>query len=312
MNISESIEQTRLRLDASDVFYGHGTDNSLDEALWLVQAAIARTYPDAEITHDSQVNTEYLQQLDDFIKLRIEEHMPVAYITGEAWFCGLPFKVDSNVLVPRSPIAEIIREGFQPWVRLEGNCRILDLCTGSGCIACAIAVHLPEAQVDAADISPLALSLAKENRSRLQLDESLRIVQSDGFSALRGQKYQLIVTNPPYVSNEEYAGLPEEYLREPKLGLTSGEDGLDLVVRILAESATHLEEEGVLVCEVGATQTVLETLFPRIPFMWLEFEHGGEGVFILKRDELEAAKQDIMQELIKRTGSDTVQAGGTR
>ncbi|MBE9548932.1 MAG: 50S ribosomal protein L3 N(5)-glutamine methyltransferase [Proteobacteria bacterium] len=310
MNISESIEKTRQQLEASDVFYGHGTDNSRDEALWLVQAAIAKVYPDMEITRDSPANTEYLAQLDDFIKLRIEEHMPVAYITGEAWFCGLPFKVDSNVLVPRSPIAELVAESFQPWVRLEGNCRILDLCTGSGCIACAIAVHLPEVLVDAADISPLALSLAKENRARLKLDDRLRIVQSDGFSELGGQKYQLIVTNPPYVSNEEYAGLPAEYLLEPKLGLTSGEDGLDLVVRILAESATHLEEDGVLICEVGATQPVLEALFPRIPFMWLEFEHGGEGVFILKRDDLEAAKQDIMQELIKRTGSDWIQAGG--
>ena len=310
MNISESIEQTQLQLEASDVFYGHGTDNSADEALWLVQAAIAKAFPGVEITPESPVNADYIHYLDKFVTQRVEQHVPVAYITGEVWFCDLPFKVNSNTLVPRSPIAELIREGFQPWVDLEGECRILDLCTGSGCIACAVAVHLPEVVVDAADISTEALVLAEENRNRLELGDRLEIIQSDGFAALQGRKYQLIVTNPPYVSNEEYAGLPAEYLLEPRLGLTSGEDGLDLVVRILAESATHLEQYGVLICEVGASQPALEALFPRIPFMWFEFEHGGEGVFILKRDEIEAAKQDIMQELIKRNPGNMVREDG--
>ncbi len=303
MDISESIEQTRLQLDAADVFYGHGTDNSADEALWLVQAAASKHFPNEDLSPASTVNAEFQQTLAEYLKLRIEQHLPVAYITGEAWFCDLPFRVTADVLVPRSPIAELIREGFSPWVSLSKNSKILDLCTGSGCIACAIAVYLPDCQVDGVDISPQALAIAEENRSLHKLGERLRLMLSDGFSAVAGQRYQLIVTNPPYVSAAEYAGLPAEYIQEPKLGLSSGEDGLDLVVQILAEAAAHLEDDGVLICEVGATQLALELLFPGIPFMWLDFEHGGEGVFILTRDELVTAKQDIMQELIKRKGS---------
>ncbi|MCF6264012.1 MAG: 50S ribosomal protein L3 N(5)-glutamine methyltransferase [Xanthomonadales bacterium] len=300
MDISESIIQTQQQLEAADVFYGHGTDNSADEALWLVQAAFAAVFPDVEISADTPVSIKFQHQLDDYLKLRIEQHTPVAYIIGEVWFCDLAFKVSPDVLVPRSPIAELIHEGFQPWVVLEPGCRILDLCTGSACIACAIAVHQPDCSVEAADISAAALQLARENRAQHNLLERLKIIQSDLFSALAGKKYQLIVSNPPYVSNAEYADLPAEYLQEPKLGLTSGVDGLDLVVQILAEAADYLEAEGVLICEVGASQLALEVAFPQLPFMWLEFARGGEGVFILQRDQLVAAKQDIMQERIRR------------
>ncbi len=300
MDISESIIQTRHRLEVSDVFYGHGTDNSADEALWLVQAAFAAVSPGTEITADAPVSVEFQTQLDDYLNLRIEQHTPVAYITGEAWFCDLAFKVSPAVLVPRSPIAELIREDFQPWVVLEPGSSILDLCTGSACIACAIAVYLPDCTVEAADISAEALQLARENRTQHNLSERLKIIQSDLFSALKGKKYQLIVSNPPYVSNAEYADLPAEYLQEPKLGLTSGVDGLDLVVQMLAEAADHLNTDGVLICEVGASQAALESVFPQLPFLWLEFARGGEGVFILQRDQLVAAKQDIMQEQNKR------------
>ncbi|MCF6225212.1 MAG: 50S ribosomal protein L3 N(5)-glutamine methyltransferase [Xanthomonadales bacterium] len=300
MDISESIIQTQQSLEASDVFYGHGTDNSADEALWLVQAAFAAVSPDSEITADTRVSVEFQNQLDEYLKLRIEQHTPVAYITGEVWFCDLAFKVSPAVLVPRSPIAELIREGFQPWVVLDPGSKILDLCTGSACIACAIAVYLPDSRVEAADISTDALQLARENSAQHNLSERLKIIHSDLFSALEGKKYQLIVSNPPYVSNAEYADLPAEYLQEPKLGLTSGADGLDLVVQMLAEAADYLNADGVLICEVGASQAALESVFPQLPFLWLEFTRGGEGVFILQRDQLVAAKQDIMQEQIKR------------
>jgi len=300
MDISESIVQTQLLLEASDVFYGHGTDNSADEALWLVQAAFAAVSPDDEIYTETPATAKFQNQLEDFLKLRIEKHMPVAYITGEAWFCGLAFKVSPDVLVPRSPIAELISEGFQPWVELKPGNRILDLCTGSACIACAIAVFMPDSVVEAADISSTALQVARENRLRHNLSERLEITQSDLFSALKGKKYHLIVSNPPYVSSAEYADLPSEYLQEPKLGLTSGVDGLDLVVQMLAEAAEYLNVNGVLICEVGASQAALEAVFPRLPFLWLEFARGGEGVFILQRDQLVAAKQDIMQEQTKR------------
>ena len=298
MKISETLALIQTRLEAADVFYGHGTDNPADEALWLLQGAFASLYPDTELNGKLDASKALDKVLENFLQQRIVERTPVAYILGEAWFCDLPILIDENTLIPRSPIAELIVEDFSPWLtRSAEPCRILDLCTGSACIACAIASYVPNVKVDAGDISESALVLARKNRVRLSLESNLEIIQSDLFTALAGRKYDLIVSNPPYVSPVEYADLPEEYLQEPKLGLVSGVDGLDIVLKILTDAPNYLEDTGVLICEVGASQPALAALLPTVPFLWLEFEHGGEGVFLLERGQLIAAKQDIMQVL---------------
>ena len=194
--------------------------------------------------------------------------------------------MDENVLVPRSPLAELVETGFGPWVDPDTIARVLDLCTGSGCIGIAAAVYLPDADVDLADISPAALAVAARNIAAPGLEDRVRVVESDLFAGLGVQKYDVIVTNPPYGSAEDLAALPAEYHREPRLGLASGANGLDLVLRILREAPRFLNEDGVLIVEVGKTAPALEALFPEIAFMWIEFERGGEGVFLLDRPSL--------------------------
>ncbi len=305
MNLSQCIKQTQQQLDVAGVYFGHGTDNSADEAGWLVEDALTKIYPDIELNKfnlQMQVGPALLKQVDELLQQRIEQRLPLAYISGEAWFCGLPFYVSPAVLIPRSPIAELIEEGFQPWVQLSAGSKVLDLCTGSACIACAIAVLMPSLQVDATDISESALEVASRNRSRHALQDRLKLLQGDGFSGLKAEKYQLIVSNPPYVSPMEYSQLPAEYLAEPQLGLVSGSDGLDLVVRILVQAAAHLNADGVLICEVGASQPALEELFPGIPFLWLEFSRGGEGVFVLTREQLVSSQAVFALELKHRSG----------
>ncbi len=306
MNLSQCIKQTQLQLEAANLHYGHGTNNSADEAVWLIQAAIDKISPDSaqvELDLQQEIDTAVLQQIEEYLQLRIEDRLPMAYITGETWFCGLPFYINSSVLIPRSPIAELIEEGFQPWVYLQAGDRVLDLCTGSGCIAAAIAVYMPELQVEAVDISAAALKVAARNIKRHKLQARVKLLQGDGFDCLNEQKYQLIITNPPYVSLAEYAQLPEEYLAEPQLGLTAGTDGMDLVVRILSQASEYLADNGVLICEVGASQPALEALFPEIPFLCLEFERGGEGVFVLSRQQLVASQALFALELSHRTGN---------
>ncbi len=306
MNLSQCIKQTQVQLEAANLHFGHGTNNSADEAFWLIQAAINRVSPESEqveLDLQQEVNAAILEQIDEFLQLRIKNRLPMAYITGETWFCGLPFYINSAVLIPRSPIAELIEEGFQPWVNLKPGSMVLDLCTGSGCIAAAIAVYMPELQLQAVDISAAALEVAKRNIKRHKLQERVKLLQGDGFNSLNNQRYQLIITNPPYVSLDEYAQLPAEYLAEPQLGLTAGTDGLDLVIRILSQADQYLAHSGVLICEVGASQVALEALFPEVPFLWLEFERGGEGVFVLSREQLVASQALFALELSHRTGN---------
>ena len=272
------------RFHGEQLFFGHGTDNAWDEARQLVLGAlhlpweVADAYLDCRIEEDEQ---EYLLAL---LKRRIEERVPTAYLLGEAWFCGLPFIVDERVLVPRSPIAELIGQHFAPWLPAE-PARILDLCTGSGCIGIACAFAFPEAEVVLADLSFEALEVANQNIERHELEERVYTVQGDGFAGLPGQRFDLIVSNPPYVDAEDFADMPAEYLHEPELGLACGDDGLDLVRRMLAEAADHLTEQGLLIVEVGNSQVHVEALYPEVDFTWLEFEQGGHGVFLL------AAKQ---------------------
>ncbi len=216
---------------------------------------------------------------------RIEERIPACYLTGEAWFAGLSFKSDPRALVPRSPIAEMIEAGFQPWLGDREVRRALDLCTGSGCIAIAMAHYNPDWHVDGVDISDDALALARENEKRLHV-QNVRFVKSDLFAGLAGERYDLIVTNPPYVTNDETDALPREYAHEPELGLRAGDDGLDLCLRILRDAPLHLSEEGLLICEVGEAEQALAKLLPELPLAWVEFKVGQMGIFVAECADL--------------------------
>lgn len=284
--IQDYIRWGASRFNKAGLFFGHGTDNALDEAAHLVLHALSLP-PDLPARfRDCHLTDEERLAIVELFERRLLERIPAAYLTHQAWFAGLGFYVDENVLVPRSPLAELVETGFGPWVEPDTIARVLDLCTGSGCIGIAAAVYLPDADIDLADISPAALAVATRNIAAQGLEDRVRVVESDLFAGLGAQKYDLIVTNPPYVSAEELAALPAEYQREPRLGLAGGASGLDLVLRILREAPRFLKEDGVLIVEVGKTAAALEALFPEIPFMWIEFERGGEGVFLLDRARL--------------------------
>ncbi len=224
--------------------------------------------------------------MDELIGRRIKERIPAVYLTGETWFAGLPFQVDRRALIPRSPIAELIERRFAPWIDPRGVRRILDIGTGSGCIAVACAKALPRARVDAVDISPEALEVAAINVRRHRVGSRVSLVRSDHFSALSGERYDIIVANPPYVGRREMSGLPPEYRHEPRLALAAGRDGLDSVRVILREAGGHLRSRGLLIVEVGNTETAVRRAFRHLPFLWLEFERGGGGVFLLTADQL--------------------------
>ncbi|MGB4333498.1 MAG: 50S ribosomal protein L3 N(5)-glutamine methyltransferase [Chromatiaceae bacterium] len=284
--IQDYIRWGASRFNKAGLFFGHGTDNALDEAAHLVLHALSLP-PDLPARfRDCHLTDEERLAIVELFERRLLERIPAAYLTHQAWFAGLGFYVDENVLVPRSPLAELVETGFGPWVEPDTIARVLDLCTGSGCIGIAAAVYLPDADIDLADISPAALAVATRNIAAQGLEDRVRVVESDLFAGLGAQKYDLIVTNPPYVSAEELAALPAEYQREPRLGLAGGASGLDLVLRILGEAPRFLKEDGVLIVEVGKTAAALEALFPEIAFMWIEFERGGEGVFLLDRARL--------------------------
>ncbi|HWV08401.1 MAG TPA: 50S ribosomal protein L3 N(5)-glutamine methyltransferase [Pseudomonas sp.] len=268
------------RFQDAGLFFGHGTDNAWDEARQLVLGALHLPWEIADGYLDCRLEDDEHAHLQELLRLRIEERVPTAYLLGEAWFCGLPFVVDERVLVPRSPIAEVIDSRFRPWLAHE-PARILDLCTGSGCIGIACAYEFTEAEVVLGDLSFDALEVANQNIERHGLEERVYTVQGDGFDGLPGQRFDLIVSNPPYVDAEDFADMPAEYQHEPEMGLACGNDGLDLVRRMLAEAADHLTEKGVLVVEVGNSQVHVEALYPEVDFTWLEFERGGHGVFLL-------------------------------
>ncbi|MDE2052600.1 MAG: 50S ribosomal protein L3 N(5)-glutamine methyltransferase [Gammaproteobacteria bacterium] len=274
------------RLRRAGVFFGHGTDNAWDDSAALVLHALGLPHCADRAVYSRRVDGRGVERADELIRRRIEERIPAVYLTGETWFAGLPFQVDRRVLIPRSPLAELIERRFAPWIDAGRVRRILDVGTGSGCIAIACAKALPRSRVDAVDISPEALEVAAVNVRRHRLGRRVRLVRSDHFSALARERYDIILANPPYVGRREMSGLPPEYRHEPPLALAAGRDGLDSVRVILREAGRHLRPGGLLIVEVGNTETAVRRAFERLPFLWLEFERGGGGVFLLTAEQL--------------------------
>ncbi|MDF2529861.1 MAG: prmB [Gammaproteobacteria bacterium] len=275
------------RFEKAELFYGHGTDNGWDEAWFLILHCLnlpVDTQMSAVL--DAKLTVNERKRVLNKIRRRVKERLPLPYLTHEIWFAGLKMYVDERVLVPRSPVAELIQQQFTPWVETENVSNILDLCTGSGCIAIACAMAFPEAKVDAVDISKEALEVAKINVEQYELQDRINLIQSDLFKNLTGKKYDIIISNPPYVDESEINAMPDEFRHEPMLGLASGKDGLDATKEILKQAAKHLNPNGILIVEVGASQQALIDQFPELPFTWLDFEKGGEGVFLLTREQL--------------------------
>ncbi|NVK22693.1 MAG: 50S ribosomal protein L3 N(5)-glutamine methyltransferase [Kangiellaceae bacterium] len=284
-SIEDFIRFSASQFHQADLYFGHGTDNAWDEAVAIVlqMLDLPNDYP-ATMLGATLLDDEKAH-LVSAIKERVEHRKPLAYITNKAYYCGLEFYIDERVLVPRSPIAELIQNDFYPWLEAD-NPRILDLCCGSGCIGMATAAYIEDAEVVVSDISEEALTVAEINNERLGLYPKVQIVQSDLFENLQGEQFDLIVSNPPYVDAEDLAEMPHEYQHEPEIGLGSGVDGLDLTRKILQQAANHLTEQGCLIVEVGNSWPALEEAFPLIEFTWLEFEHGGDGVFLLTKQQL--------------------------
>lgn len=277
---------------AAGLYFGHGTDNAWDEAVALALYGLDLPWNSSASVLERRLSAEEVQFLTSLFERRIGERLPAAYLTGKAVFAGLEFRVTPEVLIPRSPFAELIDNAYAPWLRDEPG-KILDLCTGSGCIGIATAMVFPEATVDLSDISAGAVEVAEQNVAAFDLQGRVRSLTGDMFSAVAGERYDLIVCNPPYVDAQDLASMPAEYHAEPGLALGSGNDGLDFCRRLLREAREYLSQNGCLIVEVGNSWEALEQAYPRVPFMWLEFAQGGHGVFVLTAEELERYEGDF-------------------
>ena len=291
-DVSDFVRWGADRFERAGLHFGHGTDNAIDEAAFLVASALG---VDRELSPALAARVLTGMEKEAVVALllrRVRERRPAAYLTQETRFAGLEFQVDERVLIPRSPIAELIDECFIPWVEPDKVSRILDLCTGSGCIGIACAHAFPSAVVDCTDISEDALAVAALNIERYDLADRVTAIRSDLFSGLGANQYDLIVSNPPYVPTESLDALPAEYGYEPRVGLEAGSSGLTVVVELLLQAPAHLSGDGVLVCEVGESAEDLERAFPHASFVWLDFRRGGDGVFVISAAELTALSAD--------------------
>lgn len=291
----DMVRWTVSRFNDAELFYGHGTDNAWDEAVSLVFYALHLPHNLTAQTGDSLFSARLTKsersKVAELVLQRVQTRLPLPYITHEAWFCELPFYVDERVLIPRSPFAELIQQKFEPWLQLNTPQRILDMCTGGGCIAIALAYAFDDAQVDAVDISADALTVAELNIEEHGLTDRVYPLYSDLFSQLQGQQYDLIVSNPPYVDAEDMADLPVEFQHEPELALAAGEDGLDLVDTMLAQAGDFLTEQGVIFVEVGNSLVHMEARFPGLDIQWVELAQGGHGIFAVTKAALDSYNQ---------------------
>ncbi len=295
--IRDYIRWGASRFTEARLNFGHGTATALDEAAALVLHTLHQPYNLSDFYLQSALTLDERQKVVAMIEQRISTRKPAAYLTHESIFAGLAFYVDERVLVPRSPMAELIEQRFAPWIEEDQVERVLDLCTGSGCIAIACAYAFPDAAVDAVDVSEDALAVAQINLQKHQLEEDVLLHHSDLFDELPDFRYDIIVSNPPYVSSNEWQNLPPEFHAEPKLGLIAGFSGLDIVTRILAEAKNFLSPQGILVVEVGSSAQTLQDAFPNVPFYWLDFERGGDGVFLLTSEQVNEYHQEFVNAL---------------
>ncbi len=286
MKVIQLIDSVSTQFTDAGLVFGHGTDNANDEAFYLVTSVLDIPHDEAGLHFDREVLGEDIKRIEEFVIRRIKDRVPVAYLVNRAWFAGLEFFVDDRVLVPRSPLAELILKRFSPWKEQGTIHRILDLGTGSGCIAVAAATAIAEALVDAVDISEDALEVAAINIKNCGVSERVRLIQSDFFVNVPEVFYDIIISNPPYVSEIEMSELAPEYRQEPVIGLAAGSDGLKSVLSILHDASNFLANDGILVIEVGNSQDTLESYLPDVAFTWLELELGGEGVFLLNKEDL--------------------------
>lgn len=288
--LSTVLDFLRFSLSCSinaHLYYGHGTDNAWDDMRSLILRSLSLPYDVDPHLLNGRLTTSEKKHLCQQLEKRINQRMPVPYLIKEAYFCDLPFYVDERVLIPRSPIAELIKDQFSPWIDADKVHRILDLCTGSGCIAIACCYAFPDAYVDAVDISSEALAVAAINREQLDVEEQLTLIESDCFNKVPKERYDLIVSNPPYVGKEEMQTLPDEFRHEPVLALETSNNGLAIVETILKQARNYLTEHGVLIVEVGNSEEALGDAYPYVPFTWLEMSHGGQGVFLLTKQQLD-------------------------
>jgi ribosomal protein L3 glutamine methyltransferase len=292
-DVATAIKRCAAALRAARVFFGHGTADARDEAAELVFFVAGLSHQLGQSAYAKPLSGRQVARIDALLKRRIGERLPLPYLTHRAFFAGLELYIDERALVPRSPIAELAVQRFAPWIEPRRVRRILDLGTGCGAIALACAKAFTRATVDAVDVSPAALQVCRRNVRRLGLKNRVEVLRSDYFSAVAGRRYDIIVSNPPYVGRVEMRALPREYRHEPRLGLASGADGLDAVRAIFAAARGHLKDDGILVVEVGNTEDALLRAFPRLPFIWPQIAMGGGGVFLLKARDLDAIKGDL-------------------